>query len=81
VAGTELQSTKVDTAEVPSAEWGWSGEAPKLYRTMGIIGAIFLLFMLIGNHAGHVEDLYLIGVAVLLVLVIVVDAIRRRRPR
>ncbi|MDV2475866.1 DUF2631 domain-containing protein [Rhodococcus zopfii] len=81
MAGTELQSTHVDTAEVPSAEWGWSGEAPKLFRTMGVIAAIFLLFMIIGNHHGRVEDWYLIGFAALLVLIIVVDAVKRRRPR
>jgi hypothetical protein len=48
---------------------------------MGIIAAIFLLFMIIGNHHGRVEDWYLIGFAALLVLIIVVDAVKRRRPR
>ena len=44
MAGTELQSTRGDVAaEVPSAEWGWSGEAPKFFRVMAVIAAVFLL--------------------------------------
>ncbi|MFZ2528481.1 MAG: DUF2631 domain-containing protein [Rhodococcus sp. (in: high G+C Gram-positive bacteria)] len=81
MAGTELKTTHVDTAEVPSAEWGWSGEAPKFFRIMAIISAVFLLLMIIGNHHGRVEDWFLVGFAALLVLVVVVDAIKRRRPR
>jgi len=82
VAGTELQSTHDDVvAEVPSAEWGWSGEAPKFFRVMAVVAAVFLLLMQIGNHEGHVEDLYLIGFAVVLLLIVAVDAIRRRKPR
>ncbi|MEU5840366.1 DUF2631 domain-containing protein [Rhodococcus sp. NPDC047139] len=82
MAGTELQSTRRDVlAEVPSAEWGWSGETPKLFRVMALVSAAFLLLMLIGNHEGNVESLYLIGTASLLVLIVVIDAVRRRRLR
>jgi len=82
VAGTELQSTHNDlAAEVPSAEWGWSGEAPKFFRVMAFVAAAFLLLMLIGNHEGHVESVYLIGFAAVLVFIVVRDALRRRRAR
>jgi len=81
VAGTELQTTHEYTDEVPSAEWGWSGEAPKLFRTLGWIVAAFLLLMMIGNHTGHVEDLYLIGFAAAIVFILVRDIVRRRKPR
>lgn len=87
MAGTELDPAKndpvfvgnVDTAEVPSAAWGWSGEAPRAFKIAGIFVAFSLLIMLIGNHHGHVEDLYLIGFAVLIVGIIVRDTIRKRR--
>ncbi|KSZ59631.1 membrane protein [Rhodococcus pyridinivorans KG-16] len=82
MAGTELQSTRGDVAaEVPSAEWGWSGEAPKFFRVMALIVAVFLLLMLIGNHEGHVESLYLIGSSALLIFIVVRDVVRRRRLR
>ena len=82
MAGTELQSTRGDVAaEVPSAEWGWSGEAPKFFRVMAVIAAVFLLLMLIGNHEGHVEILYLVGSAALLIFIVARDAVRRRRLR
>ena len=82
MAGTELQSAHFDkAAEVPSAEWGWSGEAPRLFRAAGWFFAVFLLLMLIGNHGGNVENLYLIGFAAVLVLILVRDIVRRRRTR
>jgi len=81
VAGTELKTTGVDTAEVPSAEWGWSGEAPRLFRFMGWLIALFLLAMIIGNHNGNVENWFLIGFAALLVAILVRDIVQRRRRR
>ncbi|GAB2651696.1 DUF2631 domain-containing protein [Prescottella soli] len=89
MAGTQLDPTSydpvvaahVDTAEVPSAAWGWSGEAPRLFRFAGWFFAAFLLLMMIGNHSGKVEDLFLIGFAGAIVLILVRDIILRRKPR
>lgn len=82
MAGTELQSNHDRTvAEVPSAEWGWSGEAPRLFRFAGWFFAAFLLLMMIGNHSGAVENLYLIGFAALIVFILLRDEFRRRRQR
>jgi len=39
--------------------------------------AILLVF-LIGNHRGHVEDLWLIGMALVLVVILLRDAAKRR---
>ncbi len=61
----------VDEAEVPSAAWGWSGEGLKFFRFLGWFFAIFLLLMMIGNHHGKVEDLWLIGTAGLMIFVLV----------
>ena len=87
MVGTELDPAKndpafvgnVDTAEVPSAAWGWSGEAPRAFKIAGIFVAFALLSMLIGNHHGRVEDLFLIGFAILIVAIIVRDTVRKRR--
>lgn len=82
MAGTELQSTHDRVAaEVPSAAWGWSGESPRLFRVAALVVAAFLLLMLIGNHEGHVESLYLIGSAALLIFIVARDVVRQRRLR
>ncbi|QNG19191.1 DUF2631 domain-containing protein [Rhodococcus triatomae] len=89
MAGTQLEPSssdpvvagKVDTADVPSAAWGWSGEAPRFFRFLGWFFAGFLLLMIIGNHEGKVEDLWLIGFAALMIIALVRDLIVRRKPR
>lgn len=74
-------TTNVDTAEVPSAEWGWSGEAPRFFRVLGWISVVVLLLFTIGNHEGKVEDLWLVGLAVIIAVMLVRDTILRRKPR
>ncbi|WP_054814279.1 DUF2631 domain-containing protein [Nocardia arizonensis] len=89
MAATELEPanteravvTHVDTAEVPSAAWGWSGESPRTFRIAAIVVALILVAMTIGNHKGRVEDLYLVGFALALVGAVVYDWIYRRKPR
>lgn len=89
MAGTQLDTTSsnplvvngVDTADVPSAAWGWSGESTRTYRIAGWFFSIFLLLMLIGNHGGHVESLWLIGFALLLIGILVRDLIISRKQR
>lgn len=58
---------------VPDPNWGWVGESPKTFRIAGVIIAVFLLFLLHGNHTGHVEDAYLLGIAVFILLIIFKD--------
>ncbi|MBF6354677.1 DUF2631 domain-containing protein [Nocardia higoensis] len=89
MAATEIEPAKteravvthVDTAEVPSAEWGWSGESPRAFRIAAIVVALILLAMLIGNHSGNVENLFLIGFAATLFAAVGYDWIYRRKPR
>lgn len=59
-------------------EWGWHGEMGKWGRRLAVIPILFLLSMLIGNHEGRMEDLWLIGCALLLVLILVWDGRRRK---
>ncbi|GAA5056445.1 DUF2631 domain-containing protein [Nocardia callitridis] len=79
--GSGRVATTVDPAEVPSAAWGWSGESRRTFRIAGWVVALILLAMLIGNHSGKVEDLYLIGGAVAIVAILIRDSVLRRKPR
>ena len=80
MANTEVERhTGVDVEDVPSAEWGWSKENHKLIHIGGLLSAAFMLLMLRGNHVGHVEDAFLIGFAILLVVVVARDWWLRRR--
>lgn len=56
-----------DSAEEPSAAWGWHGEFPKVTAIAGWITAASMFLMLIGNHENWVEDIYLVVIGVLLV--------------
>lgn len=65
MASTEVERYDgVDVEDVPSAAWGWSKENPRVIHLALTVGAIFLLAMLVGNHVGHVEDVFLIIFAV-----------------
>ena len=80
MATTEVQRhTGVDTADVPSAAWGWSGDSPRLWHVVGVLMALFLLAMIDGNHVGHVEDYTLAGFAALILIVTGRDWYLRRR--
>jgi hypothetical protein len=68
-----------DVEEVPSAEWGWSKENPKVLHILGLLAGGFLLCLLIGNHEGHVEDFFLIGFALLFFVAVARNWWLRRR--
>ena len=59
-------------------EWGWHGEMGKWGRRLAIIPILFTLAMLIGNHEGRMEDLWLIGTALAMVLLLLWDARLRK---
>lgn len=68
-----------DVEDVPSAEWGWSKENHRLIHIGGLLAGIFLLAMMRGNHVGRVEDIFLIGSALLIFAVVGRDWWLRRR--
>ena len=71
MANTEVERhTGVDVEDVPSANWGWSKENPRAIRIGGIMAGLFILAMLHGNHVGHVEDVFLIGFAVVIFFIV-----------
>jgi hypothetical protein len=80
VVSTELDKTDgVDVEDVPSAAWGWSKENHKLIQIGGILSALFMLAMLRGNHVGRIEDIFVIGFAVVVLGVVARDWWLRRR--
>jgi hypothetical protein len=80
VAITEVERhTGVYVEDVPSAEWGWSKENHRLIHIGGLLSAVFLLAMMRGNHVGKVEDAFLIGFAVLILVFVARDWWLRRR--
>jgi Protein of unknown function (DUF2631) len=80
LVSTEVErDTGVDTADVPSAKWGWSRINHRTWHITGFFIFGFLLCMLHGNHVGHVEDLFLIGFAAVVLFVLVRDLWGRRR--
>ncbi len=82
MASTELErDAKVEVAEVPSAAWGWSRINYRTWHATGVVIVIFLVAMLRGNHVGHIENLYLVGFAVLALFVIGRDWWLRRRGK
>ena len=80
MASTEVERhTGVDVEDVPSANWGWSKENPTVIQIGGILSGLFLLLMMHGNHVGHVEDIWLVGFALLLFFFVGRDWWLRRR--
>ncbi len=59
-------------------DWGWHGEAGKAGRITGYVMIVFLLVMLVGNHEGRVEDLYLVGSALIILVSLIWDSRRRK---
>jgi hypothetical protein len=83
VASTSLEKRPADSGSVephdePSAEWGWHGGFPWATRIAGWFTAVMMFAMLIGNHTGRVEDLWLIGTGLAIVVGLVWDMVRRR---
>lgn len=59
-------------------DWGWHGETGKKGRIGAVIAVLILLSFIIGNHQGKVEDLYIIGIALVMVIIIIADWRRRK---
>jgi len=71
-------TSEIDSADEPSAEWGWHGGFPKGMLIAGWLSVGAMLIMLIGNHEGRTEDIWLIGVAVLMAFGLAMHTVRQR---
>jgi hypothetical protein len=81
VAGSELEkrsANAVDKHDEPSAEWGWHGGFPIGTRIAAWFTAAVMFFMLIGNHTGRTEDVWLICIGTGIVITLIWDRIRAR---
>lgn len=59
-------------------DWGWHQEFKVLPRVAAGGTAVTMVLFLIGNHEGKVEDLWLLGVALIAMAWVGYDTIRRR---
>ncbi|MGY1746602.1 DUF2631 domain-containing protein [Blastococcus sp. SYSU D00695] len=59
-------------------DWGWHGETGRAGRIGAWIAVLVVLAYLVGNHEGRVEDIWVVGVAAVMVLILLMD-IRRRK--
>jgi hypothetical protein len=59
-------------------EWGWHHEMGKFGRIALVLPIAFLIAMLWGNHQGDIENIYLIGFAVGIVVILLWDVRRRK---
>jgi Protein of unknown function (DUF2631) len=69
----------VDPEDEPSVGWGWHAEFPRGRQIAGWFTVVVLLLMTIGNHEGHIEDIYLVGFAVVIAFALVHDYRGRKR--
>lgn len=79
------QVQKVDDAHVTEEYaddpniWGWHHTFGKGGRAAGWITALIILSMIIGNHTGHVEDLWLAVIGFGMIAVLIYDIGKRRK--
>ena len=59
-------------------DWGWHGETGKFGRVGAWFAVLLLLSFLVGNHEGRVENLFILGIAGVMVLILLWDMRRRK---
>jgi uncharacterized membrane protein len=59
-------------------DWGWHGETGKTGRIAGWVMIVPLLVLTFGNHRGQVENLWLIGAALVILVMLLRDSRRRK---
>ena len=71
---------EVELADDDPRIWGWHHEGDgKTSRIAGIVVVGFILLMMLGNHNGKVEDLWLLAVAGIMLIMIVVSLGNKRK--
>ena len=59
-------------------DWGWHGETGRWGRIGGWFAVLVTLTYLIGNHEGRMEDLWVVGIAATMAVILLWDARRRK---
>ncbi|GAA3461819.1 DUF2631 domain-containing protein [Saccharothrix longispora] len=70
----------VDLHDEPSAEWGWHGTFPKGIKIAGWLSTLSVFAMLIGNHHGRTEDLWVVLIGVAMAAGLIWLQVRSRTP-
>jgi hypothetical protein len=81
VARTSRELAKrpaVDPQDEPSVEWGWHGGFPRGMLVAGWATVVILVLFNFGNHEGHIENIWLTGIAVVLAFALVRHSVRKR---
>jgi lysylphosphatidylglycerol synthetase-like protein (DUF2156 family) len=68
----------VDPQDEPSAEWGWHGTFPNAQRIAGVVVAVVLLVLAIGPYQSRLQDFWIVGIALGLLVLIVRGTMKRR---
>jgi hypothetical protein len=81
VARTSRRSRRagVDPRDEPSAEWGWHGSFPNGTRIAGVVSALALLVLMIGPYQTHLQDFWIVPIALGILALIVAGTIKRRK--
>jgi Protein of unknown function (DUF2631) len=79
--GHGVDPTGEDVHREPSADWGWHGSFPVAGPIMGWFTAFALFAMLIGNHQSRIEDIWLVGLGLLLVAMLIGHHWNSRKAR
>ena len=66
----------VNTLDEPSAKWGWHRIGNGVIQICGWLGVVLLLAFNFGNHRGHVETIWLMGLAVVIALGLIIFALK-----
>lgn len=69
----EIVVNGINSLDEPSVEWGWHKHSAKVGWAVGGFFVLFLLGMLFGNHIGNVENVYLVGIAAILLIWMVIS--------
>ncbi|WP_448640564.1 DUF2631 domain-containing protein [Geodermatophilus sp. URMC 63] len=59
-------------------DWGWHGRAGKWAQVAGWLTTLAILSYLWGNHEGRMEDLWLVGIAAIMIGILLWDLHRKR---
>lgn len=68
----------VDPDDEPSVEWGWHGSFYRGKIIAGVICIVLLVVMIFGPYQSRTQDLWLIGIALLLAFMIWRTVVARR---
>ncbi len=68
----------IDPEDEPGQEWGWHGSFPRGVAVAGVLSIITLVAIMIGPYQSRTQDLWIIGIVLVVVFGLVRQIIRRR---